>query len=161
MAVMQPVRAKDRPPYLKRALITSLWRGQLRVSRWPKRRPAKVDPYQQALRDNFTATVQWVKRLLPIETNAMRAAIEHQNRTHRGFKGSAAIRLRDIELQRLYGRLWALQLPDGRVLHSEQVAQEISDVLDWCAHEPGAMLQRGGDIWTRTAASEPGDFIRS
>lgn len=158
---MQPVRAKDRPPYLKRTLITSLWRGQLRVSAWPRKRPAKPNPYTQALRDNLAKTVAWVKRLQPEETNPMREAIAHQNRTHRGFKGSASIRHRDIEVQRLYGRLWALVLPTGEVLHSIQVAQEISDALDWISDQPGAALQRDSDRWSNGTPSSPGSYIQS
>lgn len=153
---MQPVRATDRPLHLRRAFIVSAWRGLLRASGWPRHRNRVPSLWDLSIRNRLVELVRYTKTLLPREVVPMLEAIAHQNRTHRGFKASAAIRHRDIEVQRLSGRLFGFILPDGTVIYSFAAYQDISDTLDWLTDKPGAILTRGQCWWGGALTCTPG-----
>lgn len=154
VAIIAPVRAAKRPDYVRGVFIHSIFRGGLRAQSWPRKRNKRRSTYQRSIERRLVELVHFIRYLHPREQLPMRQAIIEQNRTHRGFKGSAAIRFRDIEVQRLSGRLFGIILPDGTKLYHPVVRQDVSDQLDWITAEPGALLVRGASIWEGKTAAE-------
>lgn len=147
MALIQAVRAIKRPEYLRRSMMVSHYRGSLRASAWPRPRPARPSSYQQSLRDNLKRLVHYMRYLIPREVVPTRDAIDRHNRRVRGHRGSAAIRYRDWEVQRLSGHLFMFILPDGTKVVSTAVRQDVSDQLDWASDQPRTLLIRGQHHW--------------
>jgi hypothetical protein len=142
-----------------KSYIVNSYRGITRVQAWPRKRgPAKTEDerLRQAI---FTMWQGLYKRLHPREIEADRAAIEAHNRTHRGQRGSAAIRLRDWVTQRLYGRGIAVTTDFGVTFWPPAVHRDASLILDHVTDTPSDLLQRGGQEWQGTGPGSPGNLL--
>lgn len=84
----------------------------------------------------------------------MREAILRQNRTHRGFKGSAAIRHRDIEVQRAALRLFIFILPDGRIWFPKWIVRDNCDLLDWLIRNLAGIGMRRKGVWAKAPINQ-------
>lgn len=145
-----------RGPAIGRTLILDTWKGLQRARSWPRHKPRRPTLRQAARQQRLIQVTQTINRLIPREQIPMREALNRWNKRVRGQAGSAAIRYEDWQTARLYGSSWALQLPDGTVLHSQAMRQRVSDWLDWICDHEGAVLMRGPNSWDATMACESG-----
>lgn len=100
-----------------------------------------------------------VKRMNEIEQTYEREAIKQYNKANRGQRGSAAIRFRDWQLQRLYGRGIALTLEPNLVLYPAAIRRDASGLLDHCGQTEGQLLQRDAETWQDNDPGEPGQAL--
>lgn len=147
MPLFQPVRMAKRPPRIGKEAVVSPWRGLLRVSRWPRKRGQPSDPRQQARLRMFALIQRATKLLSEGETRYMREAIRQHNKNHAGQRGSAAIRQRDWHHQRISGRGFAFDTPEGIVSYPAGVSRTASHILDHLEPEPGDLAARQSDQW--------------
>lgn len=159
MAIIRVGGAQKRPQYAQSLFQAVPTRGRMTVRGWPRSRPGRGSNYAASIRARLTDTVRMVKSLIPREAAPMMAAVAEHARTHTGVRGSANIRYRDVETQRLAGRLWAIALPDGRVLYPAAVRQDMSTALDWIEPPIGALLTRTTESWLPTNQCEVGAVL--
>lgn len=133
--------------YSLRALVSSLW---------PRPRKRRPTLYEKSIQDRLTRVVFYIKRLNDREVEPTRQAINAVNRRHRGLRGSAAIRIEDWNTARLYGRLWAIHLPNGRLAIHRDALQDVSRRLDWFEPRVGSLLTRTNTGWLPTVQCDPG-----
>lgn len=152
MAIIGVGGARKRPQYSHKLFQAVPTRGGVSARGWPRARPGRGTNYAASIRQRLATTVATVKRLHPREANPMLEAIAEHARTHTGVRGSANIRYRDIETQRLAGRLWAVSLPDGRMIYPAAVRQDMSQAIDWIEPRVGSMLTRVANGWRPTNA---------
>jgi hypothetical protein len=88
-----------------------------------------------------------IKRITAWESNYERNAIRNYNRHNRGQRGSAAIRFRDWQTQRLYGRGVAIIVNPQLTIYPPAIARDASAILDHCTWIYGQVLQRAADDW--------------
>lgn len=142
-----------------KSYIVNSYRGLIRVQGWPRPRGPAKTIHERNRHTLFTVYQGLYKRLHPREIEADRAAIEAHNRTHRGQRGSAAIRLRDWVTQRLYGRGVALTLDDSRVVYPAAIARDASHILDHVTDQPFQLLQHSGQEWGAITPGTPGAIL--
>lgn len=158
---LRPTGSQWRTPEIGKSVIVSSYRGITRVQAWPRPRgPAKTTD-QKNRQLIFKSWQQLVKRMNPREFEYERAAIEQYNRTHRGQRGSAAIRLRDWITQRLYGRGIAIDAPDGITYYPPAVRRDASFLLDHTTAKPGQLLQRTAQQWGAIPQGQPAQLLTS
>jgi hypothetical protein len=136
-------------------------RGVLRAQAWPKPRGAAKTTDEKNRQLIFSAYQGLIKRLTPYETESERNAIATHNRTHRGQRGSAAIRLRDWQTQRLYGRGVLITNDSGPCFFPAALRRDASHILDHVAAEAGQMMQRDIVEWTALPAGSVGHALTS
>ena len=134
-----------------KTFIVSSWRGILRLQGWPRKRgPAKhLDDQNRQL--IFRLWSDLIKRLGPKETLTERQALIEHNRRNRGQRGSAAIRLRDWQTQRLYGRGIAVIATPQLIFWPPAIQRDAADILDHATAQPGQVLQRTQSRWGEIA----------
>lgn len=147
MPIFAPVRMIDRPPSIGKEAVVSPWRGILRAQKWPRPRGLPKDRKAKARLELFALVQRIIKNLNEFETRAMREGIRQHNKEHAGQRGSAAIRQRDWHHQRLMGRGFAFDLPDGTTLYPAGVHRTASKLLDHIADLPGELAHRQADSW--------------
>lgn len=156
---LTPTGSQWRTPELGRSVVVSSYRGITRVQAWPRPR-GKPKTKAQATRQMMFAVYQrLIKHMHPAESALMRRAIQEHNRTHRGQRGSAAIRLRDWITQVLYGRGIALSTIDGPVFYPPAVSRDASFILDHTTDSPGQLLQRAGQQWGEITPGTAGQVL--
>jgi hypothetical protein len=148
-----------RTPELGKNVIVSSWRGITRVQRWPKKVGPPRNENEAKRRKIFALYQLLIKWIGSKESEYERQAILDHNRTHRGQRGSAAIRFRDWQTQRLYGRCVAITTDSGIVFYPPAVSRDASFILDHATAEHGAILQRTVDKWGAIAQGSPGDVL--
>lgn len=159
MSLFRPAGSQWRTPQFKKQLIVSDFRGQLRVQSWPRKRGI---PKTDAERDRLLIFRAWqmlIKTLIWKETEHEREAIRQYNRANRGQRGSAAIRFRDWQTQRLYGRGVGVRVQGGPTFYPVAIKRDASNILDWCTYTPGHLLLRGDDTWGQQTAGLPGQVL--
>lgn len=147
MPLFRPTGWTWRPPALGREVVLSPYKGTLRAQRWPRKRGLPKNPRDRARLELFALVQHAVKWLSGRERNDMEAAIKTHNRANRGQKGSAAIRARDWHHQRLMGRGFAFDLPDGRTIYPPGVHRTASKLLDHLNGRPGAFISKTDGKW--------------
>lgn len=147
MPLLRPTGITWRPPSIGKVAVVSPWRGKLRVQAWPRKRGLPTDPKAKARLDLFALIQRVLKNLQELEISAMREGIRKHNKSHRGQRGSAAIRQRDWHHQRMMGRGFAFDLPDGRTLYPPGVHRTASKLLDHIAADPGEIALRLDSRW--------------
>lgn len=153
--------AQWRAPSLGKALVISASRGQLRVQSWPRARGLPKDRRQRANLAYFRLIQKAVKLLQADEINDMRDALRRHNRRNRGQRGSAAIRMRDWQHQRLSGRGWAIRARNGIVFYPPAVRRDASHLLDHTSDDDGQFLIRGPDQWQALPPGQAGQVLIS
>lgn len=148
MALFAPTGQQWRPPRLGKAAIVSPYRGILRAQAWPKKRGQPTDPKAKARIEMFRLLQRLQKLLRDEEISSMREAIKNHNRTHRGQRGSAAIRFRDWQHQRLAGRGFAFDFADGLTVYPPGVARTASHLLDHIDERETSLATRTASEWT-------------
>jgi hypothetical protein len=139
--------------------IVSSSRGVTRVQAWPKKRgPAKTqdDKDRQHIFKLYQALI---KRLDPVETEYEREEIKQHNRTHRGQRGSAAIRFRDWQTQRLYGRGLAIDTDIGITFYPPAIHRDATDILDHVTDDTNYMITRNVTEWQGLAPGIAGQIL--
>lgn len=159
MTFLAPTGSQWRTPEIGKNVIVSPWRGITRVQSWPKKRGLPTDGPARTQLIFFKAVQAIIKWLTPHETEYIREAIKEHNRTHRGQRGSAAIRLRDWQTQRIMGRGIAVVVSPQLTFYPPAVARDASLILDWVAPFPGQILQRTGQQWEAIPSGDPGDVL--
>ena len=133
----------------------------MRVQAWPRKRGApktKADGDRRKIFGLFQRLIKW---LGPAETDYIRQAINEHNRTHRGQRGSAAIRFRDWQTQRLYGRGVAVTTDVGIVFYPPAVSRDASFICDHATSTPGQIMERSSDQWGSDKLVLPGQVLTS
>lgn len=161
MTFLRPTGSQWRTPEYGKNVIVSSWRGITRVQRWPKKVGAPRTPAEAARRYIFTLYQTLIKVLHPRECEYEREAIRQHNRTHRGQRGSAAIRFRDWQTQRLYGRGIAINVSPTLTFYPPAVSRDASLILDWVTDFEGQILQRGALTWQDIPHGQPGNYLTS
>jgi hypothetical protein len=100
-----------------------------------------------------------IKRLHWREVEYERRMVANHNRTHTGQRGSAAIRLRDWQTQRFYGRGLMVIAEDLATFYPAAIARDASLILDHTTDEPGHLLQRNPNQWGSIPAGLPGQVL--
>lgn len=159
MATLAARFARRRPQYAARVYYTRLLHGRLHASVWPRGRSEQPSPKQQRSQDAFKASLWFVKHMHEREVTPWREALERFHRANRGLRGSAAIRLRDLLMQSIRGRLFSFYLPGIGWLHSAAVHREITMLLDWFEPHPGSLMARGDDTWKPTVPCQTGAVL--
>lgn len=160
MAFLGPRGSRERPAYVGRVFVTRPTPHGLVVSYWPRKRGRPVSSYDRSILDRLRLVTQHVARLNDREVAPLRDALADFNRTHRGLRGTASIRLEDLLTQHGFGRLFAYRLPNGRTLYHRDAILDVSRRLDWLEPTPGAILTRTPTDWLPTFACEPGARCR-
>lgn len=159
MTFLRPTGSQWRTPQVGKSIIVSPCRGITRVQSWPRPRGIPTDALQRTRLIVFKAVQAIIKRLTPFETEYAREAVKRHNQNHRGQRGSAAIRLRDWQTQRLMGRGIAINVNPQLTFYPWAVAQDASYILDHVADAPGQLLQRQGQQWGPIPHGAPGQFL--
>lgn len=150
MSFLAPTGSQWRTPQWGKNVIVTSQGGKLVAQSWPRKRgPAKTSE-EKARQLFFSLFNGLIKRLHPRESEHEREALRNHNRNNRGQRGSAAIRLRDWQMQRLYGRGILIDLPDGLKIYPPGISRDAARILDHVAAAPGSLLTRGTDEWTST-----------
>jgi len=147
VSFLRPTGSQWRTPEYGRSVIISSYRGITRVQRWPRKRGAAKTSADANRRTIFALFQKLIKALGPTETMYAREALAEHNRTHRGQRGSAAIRFRDWQTQRLYGRGIAITTDEGITFWPAAVRRDASFILDHVAAGVGQLLQRNATEW--------------
>jgi hypothetical protein len=147
MALLRPGRAQDSPPYFRRVLYTYTRRGQVIAANWPRKRPSRPSLYAKSIRDQMARVVAFMRNVSSTELAPTKDAIDAWNRTHRGYQGTAAIRLEDHEFLRLTGRLYTIEMPDGTRYYPATAWLDVQFVLDWTGLQQGTLLMRTQAGW--------------
>jgi len=155
MTFLAPTGSQWRTPQYGKSVIVSSWRGITRIQAWPRKRGKPKNKDQADRQLIFKLYQRVIKALGPKETDYERRALANHNRTHRGQRGSAAIRFRDWQTQRLYGRGIAFVVDSTLTLYPPAVSRDASFILDHVTADPGQLLQRSADEWTATGIPEP------
>lgn len=132
-------------------IVASVWRKK------GKRRPSVYEIY---LRNRLRDVTNTLKLMHEREQAAMREAIQVWNREHQGMRGSAAVRLEDIQTARMYGHLLAIMLPNGRTLYHVDAIYSESRRLDWLRPMVGSLLVRTEQGWRPTVNCKAGYVLR-
>lgn len=159
MALIRVGGAQKRPHYAQRLFTARPRSGRVVLGGWPAPAQRRPSLYNRDVLNRFRALVQASKSLHPREDLPMRAAVETHARTHTGVRGSANIRLRDLHVQRLSGRLWAIELPGYGTIYPAAVRDDISDAIDWVEPHLGGVLTRTREGWATTPMCEPGAVL--
>lgn len=161
MSFLAPTGAQWRTPQYGKSVIVSTSRGVLRVQAWPRKRGLpKTKPEQNRL-SVFSLYQRLIKWLAHWETNYARKAIAEHNRTHRGQRGSAAIRFRDWQTQRLYGRGVAVTTDENIVFYPAAVSRDASFIMDHTTSDNGQISQRASSSWGSIAGGNSEDLLYS
>lgn len=161
MSLLRPMGAQWRAPALGRVLVFSTYRGRLRVQSWPRKRGKPKDRRQRANLRYFALIQRAVKLLQAEEVNDMREALRRHNQRNRGQRGSAAIRMRDWQHQRMTGRGWAITVPGGPIFYPPAVARDASHILDHTSDDEGQFLIRTTENWQCIPPAQAGQLLIS
>ena len=159
MTLLRPTGSQWRTPEIGKSYIVSTDRGVTRVQGWPRKRgPARTtdDKHRQLV---FSLFQDLIKRLDCRDTLPEREGLRVHNQTHRGQRGSAAIRYRDWITQRLYGRGVAVTTPIGVTFYPPGVSRDATAILDHISDQPGAILQRDLSGWSSPAIGHLGQVL--
>lgn len=147
MSFLSPTGTQWRTPQFGKSVIVSTYRGVTRIQAWPKKRGQSKNQVQINRQRLFALVQKAVKHLSHWEVNYVREAINEHNRTHRGQRGSAAIRLRDWQTQRLYGRGFAITMPGFGTIYPPACKVDCTEILDHASDVPNSTLMRGLEEW--------------
>lgn len=157
--IIKPGRTAQHPLKTGKTIIVRPWRGQVIVQSWPRKRGQPKQPWAKWNLQRMIISRWLQKRVHPLATTTMDAALKDFLATHTGVKGTAAIRLRDWITQVIYGRAWMITGPDGTVYHTATQVRDASDWLDALCPRPGGVLIRAPDGWTTTVNCAPGKVL--
>jgi hypothetical protein len=139
----------------------SSWRGITRIQKWPKPRgPAKTKA-EGDRRQIFALMQRLVKWLTHWETNYAREAVKAHNDANTGQRGSAAIRLRDWQTQRMYGRAVAVIVDSKLTFYPTAVGRDASFIMDHTTADHGQISQRTTEDWEAITMGEPNQYLLS
>ena len=161
MSFLQPTGSQWRTPEYGKSVVVSSWRGVTRVQAWPKKRGKPKNRDQADRQEIFRVFQRVIKALHHREVEHERQAIVRHNKSHRGQRGSAAIRFRDWQTKRLYGRGVAVTSPIGITFYPAAVSRDASFILDHTTARPGQVLQRSTVTWEQIDQGSPGDVLYS
>lgn len=161
MSFLRPTGSQWRTPEFGKNLIVTSWRGITRVQRWPKARGPAVTKPEANRETMFTLVQKLIKWLTSFETEYARRAVKAHNDANTGQRGSAAIRLRDWQTQRLYGRGVAVTVDQYLTFYPAAVARDASFILDWVTYFHGQLLQRNDSEWGPIDNGTPGQVFTS
>ncbi len=148
MGVLKGPLRRARTPSHRGSYYVREWRGQLVVSRWPRRRSR---PLPQKTRDQ----IEWFR-----QANLLaKYVIAEQQVLAREITAGTPLLPRDLLIAAMAGRLYSATLDDGRTIYSMAAANDVSQNLDIIAQAPGDILVRGPTAWTRVPAAEAGRIL--
>ena len=159
MSFLAPTGTQWRTPQYGKSVIVSTWRGMIRVQAWPRKRGRAKSELEQIRRDQFAVIQHMVKYIHPRETIHESEALANYNRKHRGQRGSAAIRLRDWQTQRLYGRGLVFDVQGLATLYPPAIKRDASHILDHCTSIEGSILQRADEGWEEIPLGNTDDVL--
>lgn len=152
--------SRERPAYVGRSFLTRLTGGSIIASAWPRKRGRPKSQYDRSILARLQRVTEHIKRINDREVDPLRQALAEVNRTHRGLRGSASIRLEDLLTQHAFGRLFAYRLPTGRTLYHRDAILDVSRRLDWLEPQVGSILTRTPTGWQPTIPCAPGATCR-
>jgi len=135
---------------LQKQYMVDVYRGTIRVRKWPKKRgPPKTQDHKDQV-EKFSQANRLAKYALP---QSQVAAISATKNT--------SFYPRDLQVMAMYGRAWALAFPGQRTLWPMAARQDVSGSLDVLASQHGDLLGRGHDFWQQIAAGALGQVLTS
>lgn len=159
MTFLRPTGSQWRTPEMGKSYVVSSYRGITRCQAWPRPRGRARTISESNRRKIFSLWSLLIKWLTHWETAYERQAVADHNRTHTGQRGSAAMRLRDWQTQRLYGRGIAINVSPYLTFWPPAVSRDASFILDHTTAEPGQLLQRQLLSWTEGSPGLAGDVL--
>lgn len=161
MAFMRSAGRQWRPVAIRNAFIIAAKNGLLVAQRWPRSRGRTLNPHTTEMNEVWRAITRVMQTMPQWQWDTWRQALQRHRETHRGQRGSAAIRDRDWITQILMGRGPAFTLPDGRTIYPAAVRRDASGLLDNISATPGALLTRSHAGWDGLAPCPPGTRLTS
>lgn len=124
--------------------------GQAIASKWPKKQTRKART-KNAPRVDFFTKVQGMFPYLPWW--------EHETWMRQSNQGPFLPR--DIYTMNAYGRLFAIEEPDGHKMYPERSLYDVSQVLDVVAQKKGQIIVRGNKYYEPIEPGDAGTYLRS
>lgn len=144
---------KDAPPNfgpsLRGAFYSYNRKGNVITNAWPKKRPGKVGPEEQWVRDRFKEAAQVMKRYAPEILETYKRAVHGKPYAPR-----------DLLLQSLYGHGPTVFLNTGERIVPLANQVNISQLMDNIGWTPGSMLYRAEHLWVPIPPGNNGDILR-
>jgi len=135
---------------LNKQYMVDVYRGTIRVRKWPKKRgPPKTDAHREQV-EKFSQANRLAKYALP---QSQVAAISATKNT--------SFYPRDLQVMAMYGRAWALAFPGQRTLWPVAARQDVSGSLDVLASTEGDLLARGPNFWSQVPGGTLGQVLTS
>lgn len=159
MAIIGTRNGRARLDHPHKLFVWSTWRGILRVSGWPRARGKPKDAFMQSLADRMRETVASLRKQHPREVIPMMEAVNLHNATTGGLRGSARVRLRDVQYKIASGTMFALVDQFGHIYWPTPIREMVSEGLDWTDPSPGSMLVRHNNLWLPTAPCTVGSIF--
>jgi hypothetical protein len=159
MALIRPGRASRRPGYTKRGFLLAVRKGKIYARAWPRRRGTPKYSYMRDQNLLFKLVALAIKLLSTEDRQGMDSGLQDFLNENRGVRGTAAVRARDWFTQVMFGRAWAINMPDGRRVWPASVVQDCSDVLDHLEPRIGSLLTRTDDSWLCTVQCQQGQVL--
>ena len=148
MTVLWPGRKQKRRPVHSGGIMLHSRAGQIIARAWPRKRGPATHPNQIRTIDWFRQANKLAKY---VDGASMARAIE--------ITLKSGMYPRDVLLSAMKGRLYSWHDRAGKVWHSMQARQDISESLDVLAQDEGSLLVRFSDFWRRVADTTVGDVL--
>ena len=152
--------SRARPQYAQRVYYSRLLSGRVVASKWPRAQAGRTAQKLATTRQVFKGRVYFVKRMHPRETEPLRKALAEFLNANRGLRGSAAIRLRDLLMQILSGRMFSYGDDQRSRIYHDVVHREITTYLDWLEPQHGSLIARTSETWLPTWYAMTGMLLK-
>jgi len=137
------------PGYTGRMMV-DVYRGQLRVRKWPRKRGRNLHPKTLAQMEWFRQANELAKYVAPQQQVLAREAA-----------AGSPLLPRDLLIMAMAGRMFAIDFIDGRMLFPMAARAGISESLDVLSHEVGAVLVRAATYWEGLSPGLAGSVLTS
>jgi len=137
MAVLPPKgKTVDRRPSMKGKIMQDVSNGAERSRAWPRDRGKSLHPKTKEQMEWFRQA-QWATKYMD-----PKMLISFKEAT-----AGTPLLPRDMATMMFAGRLFMIDMLDGRKLYSVQVLRDVSESLDVISQTPGHQLIRGPTYW--------------
>lgn len=150
MAILGPKTGRRLPMAMTGTAVIRNRRGKLTVAGWPRARPRRKTTDFNASVQTFDAAIAMLRcvsaKEMAIVTEATRGT---------------QYRARDMHIMLMYGSIFRIRLPDGRMLWPMSAINNVSQALDALGADVGSVLVRYDDYWLQLPPGTPGQVLTS
>lgn len=150
MTIEKPGRALKRGPSLTGTVMIDTYRGSPRVRKWPRKRGTTVSAKTKEQMEWFRQANLLAKYAAPVEQKTALKATEN-----------SPLLPRDIQLMAMAGRIFMIELDDGRTIYPMAARRDVSASLDVLGQQPGDILFRGPEFWSPVPQAQAGYVLTS